>query len=232
MSRSLGDLLLTTWPPMRSSPSVMSSSPAIMLRVVDLPQPEGPTRMTNSPSLMSRLILSTASAPSGKRLVTWSKTIAATVSSLTLDRAGCQPGDDPALEEQHEDDDRNGDDHGGGGDGAGRNRELRAAAEVGDRRRRRPGRDRRGERDREQEVVPEGEEDQDRRGDHARGRERGDDLDERLEWRGPVDLGRLLELPGDLTEEGRQRVDAERQAEGDVGDDQPGPGVEQSQPAL
>src|ERR1039457_3762942 len=139
MSRSLGVLLLTTLPPMRSSPSVMSSRPAIMLSVVDFPQPDGPTRMTNSPSAMSRLILSTASAPSGKRLVTWSKTMSATVCSLTLDRARCQPGDDPALEEQHEDDDRNGDDHRGGRDGAGRNRELRAAAEVSDRSRRRPG---------------------------------------------------------------------------------------------
>ena len=65
MSRSLGAMLFTTLPPMRSSPEVMSSSPAIMLRVVDLPHPDGPTRITNSPSAMSMLILSTASAPSG-----------------------------------------------------------------------------------------------------------------------------------------------------------------------
>ncbi len=69
MSRSLGALLFTTFPPMRSSPAEMSSRPAIMFSVVDLPQPDGPTRMTNSPSAMSRLMLSTASAPSGKRLV-------------------------------------------------------------------------------------------------------------------------------------------------------------------
>ena len=42
MSRSFGALSLTTWPPIRSSPSVMSSSPAIMLSVVDFPQPDGP----------------------------------------------------------------------------------------------------------------------------------------------------------------------------------------------
>ena len=65
MSRSFGALLFTTLPPMRSSPSVMSSSPAIMLSVVDFPQPDGPTRITNSPSAMSRLMSSTASAPSG-----------------------------------------------------------------------------------------------------------------------------------------------------------------------
>jgi len=65
MSRSFGALSFTTLPPIFSSPEVMSSRPAIMLRVVDLPQPDGPTRMTNSPSWMSRLKSSTASDPSG-----------------------------------------------------------------------------------------------------------------------------------------------------------------------
>ena len=65
MSRSLGALSLTTWPSMISLPAVMSSRPATMFRVVDFPQPDGPTRMMNSPSAMVRLKLSTASAPSG-----------------------------------------------------------------------------------------------------------------------------------------------------------------------
>src|SRR5258705_6635130 len=176
MSRSLGVMLLTTLPPINSSPSVMSSRPAIMLSVVDLPQPDGPTRMTNSPSAMSRLILLTASAPSGKRLVMLSRTISATglsLDPLALDRARCQPCDDPALEEQNKNDDRDGDDHRGGRDGAGRHGELRAAAEVGQRSRCGPGGERRGERDREQELVPAEQEDQDRRGDHARRGERG-----------------------------------------------------------
>ena len=42
MSRSLGAFSLTTSPPIRSSPSVMSSSPAIIRSAVDLPQPDGP----------------------------------------------------------------------------------------------------------------------------------------------------------------------------------------------
>ena len=41
-------------PPIDTVPSVMSSSPAIMRRMVDLPQPEGPTSTTNSPSAISR----------------------------------------------------------------------------------------------------------------------------------------------------------------------------------
>src|SRR5262249_59623763 len=123
---------------MRRSPSVMSSRPAIMLRVVDLPQPDGPTRMTNSPSAISRLILSTASAPSGKRLLTWSRTISATVSPhvLALNGTRRQSSDDPALEEQHEDDDRDRDDHRRGGDRPGRRGELGTAAEERQRGRR------------------------------------------------------------------------------------------------
>jgi hypothetical protein len=81
MSRSLGASWLTTRPPMRSSPSVMSSSPAIMFRQVDFPEPDGPTRIMNSPSPMSRLASLTGTVPSGNRLVTWSRTISATVCS-------------------------------------------------------------------------------------------------------------------------------------------------------
>src|SRR4029077_8600744 len=105
----------------------MSSRPAIMLSVVDLPHPDGPTRITNSPSAMSRLKSSTASAPSGKRLVTFSRMISATAGSFrsALDRAGGKSAHDPALEEQHEDDDGNGDDHRRRGDRPGRHRELR-----------------------------------------------------------------------------------------------------------
>ncbi len=77
MSRSLGACSFIRLPPMRSSPLVMSSSPAIMLSVVDLPQPDGPTRMMNSPSAISMSTSETASAPSGYRLVTLSRTISA-----------------------------------------------------------------------------------------------------------------------------------------------------------
>src|SRR4029077_1919034 len=98
------------------------------------------------------------SAPSGKRFVTWSRTISATVSPLilpvsrlALDRARRQPSDDSALEEHYEDDDRNGDDDRGGRDRTGGNRKLRAAAEVRDGGWRRPGCCRRGERYRQQE---------------------------------------------------------------------------------
>src|SRR6266567_4824051 len=55
ISRSLGKRSLTIRPPMPISPSLTTSSPAIILSRVDLPQPEGPTSTTNSPSSMSTL---------------------------------------------------------------------------------------------------------------------------------------------------------------------------------
>ena len=54
MSRSLGGRWLTTRAPIAMVPDVISSSPATMRRVVDLPQPDGPTRTTNSSSSITR----------------------------------------------------------------------------------------------------------------------------------------------------------------------------------
>ncbi len=88
------------------------------------------------------------------------------------------------------------------------------------------------QRQRQQQVVPGEDEHQDRRGDDARRRQRRDHLAERLSRCGAVHLGRLLQIPRDLPEERRQRVDRQRQRERDVRDDQPGPGVEQPDAAL
>jgi hypothetical protein len=54
MSRSLGGRSLTTRSPILMVPSVMSSSPATILRAVVLPQPEGPTKTMKSPSATSK----------------------------------------------------------------------------------------------------------------------------------------------------------------------------------
>ena len=81
MSRSLGGMSLTTLSPMERTPVVMSSSPAIIRRLVVLPQPDGPTKTMNSPSWISRLKSSTA-VTSPYFFVTWSKvTVAMRVSS-------------------------------------------------------------------------------------------------------------------------------------------------------
>src|SRR5438552_7428043 len=56
-----------------TSPVVGSSNPAMMRRMVDLPQPEAPIRQTNSPCRMltsMRASASTSSSPTANRLVT------------------------------------------------------------------------------------------------------------------------------------------------------------------
>src|SRR5512141_1511677 len=70
MRRSRGVMSLTTTPPIRISPEVGSSRPAIMRSRVVLPEPEGPRRTRNSPSRLSRLTFLTAAAcPALKLLV-------------------------------------------------------------------------------------------------------------------------------------------------------------------
>src|SRR5690349_20108110 len=55
MSRLEGCRWFTTWPPMRISPDEIASRPAMVLRRVDLPQPDGPTSTRKPPfsSVMS-----------------------------------------------------------------------------------------------------------------------------------------------------------------------------------
>ncbi len=60
---------MTGLPSTLRTPSLMSSSPTIMLSSVDFPQPDGPTRMKNSPSSIVNVASSTATVPSGNRLV-------------------------------------------------------------------------------------------------------------------------------------------------------------------
>src|SRR4051794_41390047 len=60
MSRGFGGRLVTSRSSMKIEPESTSSKPASIRRLVDLPQPEGPTRTRNSPSPISRLSASTA----------------------------------------------------------------------------------------------------------------------------------------------------------------------------
>src|SRR3984893_13123871 len=96
MSRSLGGKSLTTCPPMVISPAVVSSSPAIMRKVVLLPQPDGPTSTTNSWSAMSRSMPRTASVWSNFLTTLLSVTCAM---ALSLRRAGGEAGDVVVHEE-------------------------------------------------------------------------------------------------------------------------------------
>src|ERR1043166_1360628 len=60
MPRSRGVRSLTTRPPMRMSPEVGSSRPAIIRSRVVFPEPEGPRRTRNSPSRLCKSTLLTA----------------------------------------------------------------------------------------------------------------------------------------------------------------------------
>src|ERR671922_1745155 len=91
MSRSLGGTSLTTSSPIRISPSETSSSPAIILRVVVLPQPDGPTRTTNSRSAMDRSRPRTAST-SSKRFTTL-RSVTSAIAFSTFGSAGRKSGD-------------------------------------------------------------------------------------------------------------------------------------------
>src|SRR3712207_108647 len=109
MSRSRGGMSFTTAPPMEISPDDISSSPAIMRSVVDLPQPDGPTSTTNSLSAISRSMPFTACTPPSYSLtILRIDTCAIPAVSLTLRRAesalafGCagrEPGDVVVHEE-------------------------------------------------------------------------------------------------------------------------------------
>src|SRR4051812_20801977 len=76
MSRSRGAFQVTVSPPMRMSPAVTSSRPAIIRSVVVFPHPDGPTRMQNSRSRTVRSMPATTSV-SPNRLTTLSRTTSA-----------------------------------------------------------------------------------------------------------------------------------------------------------
>src|SRR5919106_130084 len=98
---------LTRCPSIRISPDEMSSSPAIMRRSVDLPQPDGPTKTQNSPCSARRSTPCTTSA-SPKRLITRSSSSVA----MLLDARARDPGRDVALQEGEDEGDRQEREHG------------------------------------------------------------------------------------------------------------------------
>src|SRR5262245_14738293 len=99
MSRSLGARSLTRLPSILISPPLTSSSPAIILSSVDLPQPEGPTSTMNSPSLISR---STPCRTCTLPKLFWTFWMLMEAIGLTFHGAGREALDEIALDEQEE----------------------------------------------------------------------------------------------------------------------------------
>src|SRR5918996_4095946 len=200
--RSRGALVVTSWSSIRIRPSVTSSSPTIMRSAVDFPDPDGPTMIMNSPSLTSNESRLTATVSFGNRRVMFSSWMSAM--ALSLHGAGREARHDASLEDQDGDDDRHGDDHCRRGDLSRGLLELGFALEEGDCRGHGPRRVGRGQRDREQEIVPGEDEGEDGGREHPGSSERDKDAPECLVRRGAVDLRGLLELPRDLAEVRRE----------------------------
>src|SRR5215204_433902 len=104
MSRSIGGTLLTTVLPIRISPAVIASRPAIMRSVVVLPQPDGPTKTMNSLSRICRSTSFTTCVVSKYLFslvsVTWA------MIALSLDRAGQARDvvfDEERIDDRHRD---------------------------------------------------------------------------------------------------------------------------------
>src|SRR5215471_10509198 len=91
MSRFDGCRWFTTLPAMRISPEEICSRPAIVLRRVDLPQPDGPTR-TRKPPFSSVMSIPFRTSMVPKRLL--SAAISSVAMSSSLDGAGHQAADE------------------------------------------------------------------------------------------------------------------------------------------
>src|ERR1700730_12840076 len=102
MSRSFGGRSSPPAPPIRIVPAVAVSRPAISLRRVDFPQPDGPTRTMNSSSAMVRSMpWRTFTVPNALRTPLISiEAMAAAL--LSLDRPGGQALDEVLLNEDEE----------------------------------------------------------------------------------------------------------------------------------
>src|SRR5690348_4754886 len=173
MSRSFGATELTSVPPMRISPSLTLSSPAIMARRVDLPQPDGPTRAMNSPVSASRSMpFRTSTAPNRLRS---RETVSVAIVVLSFDGALGQSTNEILAAEEIDQERRDGADH------HGRARDIvGVSVHLAGRKRDQRDRDRllgsAGEHDAEQELVPDAGELPDHGDDQDRRRQGKDDL--------------------------------------------------------
>src|SRR5919199_3040719 len=145
----------------------MSSSPAMLYSMVDLPQPLGPSRMMNSPSRISRLALFTA-VTLPKRLVRFLSVTLAMF--LSFDATGGEAAHDVALHTERNNDRQDVGHH------AARHEQAKvdrvAARELRERHRQRLGGVGVGKDEREEELVPGVEERKDGCGSEAGRRQR------------------------------------------------------------
>src|SRR5271165_1138909 len=244
MSRSFGVSSLTTFPPIRSVPLVMSSSPATIRNAVVFPHPDGPTSTMNSPSATSSEKSFTAWKPFSYTLFIFSMStvaimppyrgyrtyrscpacrarlpaVAVSSQDSSFHRTGGQARDHEPAEDEDQDADRHHRHHAGGEDRAVWGREHRAELRDADRDGAVAVGDVEGER--HQELGPAGGEAEDGGREYTGQGHRQDDGPQRPKRPGPVDPPGLLHLLGDAEHVVAQDPDGERQVERRVGDDQ------------
>src|SRR6185437_2317260 len=229
MSRSLGATELTSVPSMRISPSLTLSSPAIMARRVDLPQPDGPTSATNSPVCASSSIpLRTSTEPN--RLCS-REMVSVAMIVPSFDGALSEPANEILAAEQVNQERRNGADQNGGARDVVGARVHRLAAGERDQRRGDRLLGSASEHDPEQEFIPDAGELPDHGDDQDRRRERKDDLEKDAPEAGAVDAGRLDEVIGDVDVIVAAEQGGERQALDDVDQDEAIDGVGEAERA-
>src|SRR3981189_3634295 len=103
MWRSMGGTPLTIVSSIRMSPEVMASRPAIMRKVVVLPQPEGPTKTTNSFAWICRSTSFTTWLRSNFLLSLRTMTSAMTLSFDRAGKAGNIVFDKERIDDRHRD---------------------------------------------------------------------------------------------------------------------------------
>src|ERR1700676_5002705 len=226
MSRSFGGRSSTAKPPIRIVPPVAVSRPAISLRRVDFPQPEGPTRTMNSPSSMVRSMpWRTFTVPNALRTPLISIE-AMPASFLALDRAGGQALHEVFLDEDEEQERRDERHDSRGHHLSEVDRELADEGEETDRERALVAL--RDQHQREEELTPRRGEDEAEGGGDAGQCEGHRDLAEGAEAGIAVDHRRFLELLRDAVEEGLHQEGREGHVEGRIDDDQAGQAVGQA----
>src|ERR1700733_239793 len=231
MSRAFGGTSVTSPPPISNWPPEMVSSPAIMLSVVVLPHPDGPTSTTNEPSAISRLSRGmTTCAPKRFSMSTRETLANGAPFPSALDRADKIAAGNPSVGENEQDHDRDlRDDQTRRGQVERGNVAVAVEFEHADG----DGKDRLAiqEHEGEHELLPDRDEVQRVANDDAGDRERQDHLGEDLEVRRAFDLRRLLDIARDGRHEAAQDQNLRRHAVNAMNDDQANAGVEQMQPA-
>src|SRR6266498_98782 len=233
MSRSFGGRSLTIRSPIVISPAVISSSPATIRSVVDLPHPEGPTSTTNSLSRMWRFTSLTACTSSyflfRSFIITWAMHVSpcsecrdgtpgrpqrasafhgpGEAGDIVLDEEGVNESDRDRAQQRPRHERAPEEDVAPDelGDDADRDRLLLRGGEEDE------GVD---------ELVPGQREGEDSGRQDAGCGDRKDDLDHGPQPRGPVDARALLQLFRDRLEVPHHQPRAKRDEEGRIGQDE------------